>query len=349
MGMASVFRTLVAGSVLVGSAIVAQAETKLNFSNYIPAGHFFNERVLQVWAKNVSEASEGRVTINFLPKVVGTLPAQYDVAVDGLADIVLFNPGYSPGRFDLAGIAEAPLLSENQKASAIAFSRFYEKELKPLGLFKEVHMLSAFVAAPGNIITRGAPPKAFDDLKDMKIRSPLPVTKILLEYAGAVPIAKPVSEAYELMSTGVIDGSFIGYDSITGFKLNEVAKGALEVPGGLYNATVGIAMNKQTWDRLSPEDQAALTKVSGEAMAALVGDVYATALDEGAQALKDAGADYVVADEAFIAKVREASEPVYAALIKAATDAGANDPEHIIERYEALIDEVKAEIGSASN
>lgn len=344
MGMMSISRAVAASALLLGSTLVAQAETVLTLSNYIPAGHFFNERVMKVWMENVAKASGGSIRINMLPKVVGTLPAQYDVAVDGLADIVLFNPGYSPGRFDLAGIGEAPLMSEDPKASSIAFSRFYDKELKPLGLFKEVQMLSVFTAAPGNMITRGAPPKSFEGLKGMKIRNPLPVTKILLDNAGAVPVSKPISEAYELMSTGVVDATLLGYDTVTGFKLNEVAKGAIEVPGGLYNASVGVAMNKGKWDKLKPEEQKALMDVSGEKLAALVGDVYYVALQEGKQALIKSGAEYVVADKAFVDKVREASKPVYDNLIKVATTAGAKDPEKILDRYRALITTVQAEI-----
>lgn len=347
MGFMSATRAMLAGSILIGSMTAASAETTLNFSNYIPAGHFFNQRIMNVWADNVEEATEGRVKINVLPKFVGGVTAQYDVAVDGLADIVLFNPGYSPGRFDLSGIGEAPLFSENPNAAGIAFWRFYEAELKPLGLFKEVHMLGAFTASPGNLITRDAPPTSFEGLKNLKIRSPLPINKILIEHAGGVPIAKSITEAYELMSTGVIDGSFAGFDTIEGFKLNEVSQGAIEVPGGLYNATVGIAMNQQKWDSISPEDQAAINSVSGEAMARLVGEVYETALEEGKQLLIDSGVELYVADEAFIASVREASQPVYEALIAAAAEAGAEDPENILVRFQDTIKAVEEELAAA--
>ena len=336
--------SLWAGALVVCASVSAQAETVLTMSNYLPAGSFFNDQVIKVWADNVSEATQGRVKVNILPKVVGNIAQQYDVVVDGLADLALFNPGYSPGRFDITGIGEAPLLSPASDVAAVGFWRFYETELKPAGLFNEVELLSIFTTAPGHLALRSSPPADLAGLKGQKIRSPLPVTKRLLDAFGAVPVSKPVSEAYELMSTGVVDGTLLGYDTVIGFKLAEVSKGALEVPGGLYNASAGIAMNKEKFAALSPEDQAAINKVSGEALAKLTGTVYLTAIEDGKAALIAAGTDYKVADEAFLAEIKAAAEPIYADIAKLAEAAGLKDPQNVMARYQAILDQAATDL-----
>lgn len=343
MGFNKRMKAFLVGAMIIASTASVRAETTLNFSNWLPTSHFFYTDIIQVWAKNIEEATEGRVKINILPKVVGTVPTQYDVVVDGLADIVLFIPGYSPGRFDVSGVGEVPLLSSDTKVSAVAWAKFYEDEIAELNVFKGVHVLATYSVAAGHFMTRDEPITSVEQLKGMKFRSPLPVTNILLDNMGAVPVSKPVSQNYELMASGVIDGTLAGYDQIKGFKLDEVAGGYTEIPGGLYNSLNVIAMNQSKWDALSVEDQAAISRVSGVAFAEMLGDVYDVKLAEGKAALVARDIPVVVADDAFVEAIRVASEPVYARIIELAGKAGAKDPDMIIERLRKKIEEVDAE------
>lgn len=46
------------------------------------------------------------------------------------------------------------------------------------------------------------------------------------------------------------------------------------VPGGLYNTTWFHVMNEAKWDRISPEDQAAIEAISGLAFAERMGQAW---------------------------------------------------------------------------
>ena len=65
----------------------------LRYSNWLPLNYPLNTGVMIPWIEAVEKVTEGRVKIEMTPKVVGTVPGQYDVVADGLADISLFLPG----------------------------------------------------------------------------------------------------------------------------------------------------------------------------------------------------------------------------------------------------------------
>ena len=71
----------------------ASAETVLRYSSWIPATHPMTSEVCEPWAAEVERVTEGRVKIEVLPKVVGTVPTQFEVVRDGLVDIALIVDG----------------------------------------------------------------------------------------------------------------------------------------------------------------------------------------------------------------------------------------------------------------
>ena len=54
---------------------IAQAQTTLTMSSWVPPTHFLSKDILQPWMADVEKATEGRVTIKMLPKAVGSPPS----------------------------------------------------------------------------------------------------------------------------------------------------------------------------------------------------------------------------------------------------------------------------------
>ncbi len=76
----------------------AYAQTTLNVSTYAPYQHPLVSVALANWAKEVEKESGGKIKINILQTPLGQPQAHYDMAVNGIADITLGIPGYTPGR-----------------------------------------------------------------------------------------------------------------------------------------------------------------------------------------------------------------------------------------------------------
>src|SRR5690606_6492478 len=118
------------------------------------------------------------------------------------------------------------------------------------------------------------------DFQGLKLRSPSPAVTQEIELLGGVAVSKPISELYELLSGGVVDGAIIPIDTVKGFKLDGALKHITVIPGGLSNNMVMIAMNPAAWDKISEADQKAINEVSGRFLAQRNGEVISKKLEE---------------------------------------------------------------------
>jgi TRAP-type C4-dicarboxylate transport system substrate-binding protein len=84
-------------------------------------------------------------------------------------------------------------------------------------------------------------------------------------------VAMPATQAHEALSRGTVEGVLFPWEAVESFRLTDAVKAHLEIPGGMYTATFVIVMNNDAFKKLSPSNQAALMKVSGDAGARLFG------------------------------------------------------------------------------
>lgn len=103
----------------------------------------------------MSEVTDGRIEVRILPKLVGTLPGQYDVAATGQADIALGNQSYSPGRFIQYAFVELPGGGDRAEATSVAFWRTYNSFFSENDEMGDVKTITLFTAGPGQLFTTG--------------------------------------------------------------------------------------------------------------------------------------------------------------------------------------------------
>jgi TRAP-type transport system periplasmic protein len=326
----------VGAAALVSPASQAQTTT-LKYSNWLPVGQVMRVNVVEPWIAEVEKVTNGRVKIDTMPKVVGTVAAQFDVARDDQADITIFVNGYTPGRFDVSEVAELPFMSDNAEIYAPVVSRFYQKQLAQYGEYKGIHPLSVFVVGTGQLFNKKHPVATMADLKGLKLRSPQPGVTQSLALVGAVPVSKPISEMYELLSSGVLDGTLLVPESVASFKLLDSLPYATIIPGALYNTILTLAINEDKWNSLRKEDQDAITKISGEVFARNVGHAYVVGDQSTWDAYKKAGRTIETASPAFVAELKAALKPVEASWIEKAKKKGVAQPEKLIEALRAEI------------
>ncbi|MEC7762132.1 MAG: TRAP transporter substrate-binding protein [Pseudomonadota bacterium] len=324
-------------AVILGGALVALAvpavaqDVVLRYSNWLPSGYPLHERAMKPWLEDIEKVTEGRVKVTISPKVVGTVPGQYDVAADGLADITLFLPGYTPGRFPLMDGLDLPFMGNNTAERCPATWRAYEKFIAPLGEFEEVKALSVYCANSGQIAMVEDRIETMEDMAGKKIRSPSDAISQALTSMEATPVSKPASELYELANGGVIDGAIFPLDSVVGFNLQGVLKTVTYMPGGFNNSMVLIAMNPAAWDRISEADQAAIMDISGEALAARVGNMLTETLAEACETLTSNGVEIYEPDQALVDAMEAAAAPAREDWIERAKAAGMEDPQAMID------------------
>lgn len=259
---------------IVGSSPAAHAQTTLTMSSWVSPQHLLTKDVLAVWAQNVEKATNGRVKFRMLPKHPSAAPGTFDAVKDGLVDVSYVTASYTPARHVLPLLPELPGGGATAEINSVAFSRIHWKYFQPVNEYKGVKLLGVFTHGPGQMFNTKRPINKVEDLSGMKIRSGGGISEEMARALGASPFVKPAPESYELLSSGVADGTFFPLESIISFKLGPVVKYATLFPGGFYGSAFGFFMNEDAWNKLSKADQDAIMSVSGESLARLAGKAW---------------------------------------------------------------------------
>ena len=193
-----------------------------------------------------------------------------------------------------------------------------------------------FTHGPGQMFNVKKPINTLDDLAGMKIRTGGGVAEETARVLGASAFVKPAPESYELLSTGVADGTFFPLESVVSFKLDKVVKYATLFPGGFYSSAFGFFMNEDKWNKLAKEDQEAINKLSGEYLARMAGKSWDAADRIGLDALKAAGVAITEAPPALVSSVRQKTASIEEAWIKAANAKGVDASKVLAEFREEI-------------
>lgn len=238
---------------------VSQAKTvKLRYSLLWPATHPIT-KLVQEWGGEIEKATGGRVNISYFPGSTLSSPMQvYDNVVKGIVDIGSCLLAYAPGRLPLSEVLQQPLGYKNGYQATMLANAFYQK-FQPKE-FDEVKVMYLHGAAPGFIMTKKAV-TSIKDVKGLRIKANAENADIVTNLGGA-PVTMPVSEAYDSLQRGVIDGTLFPIEALQGYKIGEVVKTVIEDYGISYMTSMYVVMNKEKWSQISPEDQKAIEKIN---------------------------------------------------------------------------------------
>ncbi|MSQ72406.1 MAG: TRAP transporter substrate-binding protein [Betaproteobacteria bacterium] len=313
---------LIAAGIVALFPLPAAAQTELTMSLWIPSVAPFVQQAMLPWARQVEQATGNRVVVRNTAKAVASAPGHLDAVRDGLADVTFMVHGYTPGRFVLTKLAEMPFLGDNAVATSVAYNRIHNALLARADEHRGVKALAVFTHGPGAMYSTARPMTKLEDLAGMKMRTGGGIVNDLGNALGVAGLMKPPSDVYEMMSSGVADGTFFARESILTFKIAPLVKHALFVPGGLFNTSFALIMNEERFNKLSAADQAAIMSVSGENFARLAGASFEESDAKGVALLRQANATLTTASPAFTEQLRKATQPVFDAWVNLAAAKG---------------------------
>ncbi|WFE76975.1 TRAP transporter substrate-binding protein [Roseinatronobacter sp. S2] len=257
-----------------GATNGAAAQQELRFTTSVPANSFIYADILEVWAQRVTEDSEGTISIRLFP--AGTLgrdaAAHLDMVRNGSVDLAYFIPGYTPGAMREATIVELPNMVPNATIGSVAATQMVEEELWTGQGMEDIKILGMFSTAPGLLTTREQV-ASLDDVANLNLRGAGPTLLASIEALGATPVGGLTApQIAEALSRGLVGGTINEWVALTIFGIAEAAHYHLDVNMGASPIMVGI--NRQTYDRLPAQAQAAIDRHSGEAFARLWGEEF---------------------------------------------------------------------------
>ncbi|KGB82401.1 hypothetical protein JT55_07720 [Rhodovulum sp. NI22] len=313
-----------AGIALAGLAVVPSfaQEVTIRYSEWLPPTYFMNEQVLYPYFEEIEKVTEGRVVVEVSAGPLGPPPRNYQMAMDGIADMTWGVHGFTPGTFPLSELVELPFHSTDAASNSVAYWRVFKDFLEPANMHPGVHTLTVHTQPPGQLFNSVRPINTPDDFAGLKIRSTNSSVASALEALGATPIGIPVTEMREALEKGIVDGVSLSDDALYQFRVSEFVKYEMAVPGGLYNASMFLVMNQNTWNKISPEDQAAISAISGEVLARKMGAVWQAEQDAARPRAIADGIEISVPEGALLEFLHTALDPTEDAWLKMAKAAG---------------------------
>jgi TRAP-type transport system periplasmic protein len=336
------------GQVLLGAAAFATATlaasaqpaaaqtTTLTMSSWVSPSHLLTKDVLAVWGQQVEKATNGRVKLQMLPKHPSAPPGTFDAVRDDLVDVSYVTASYTPARHVLPALSELPGGGNTSVINSVAYSRVHWKYLQQVGEYKGVKLLGVFTHGPGQMFNTRRPINRVEDLAGMKIRTGGGVAEEMARALGASAFVKPAPESYELLSSGVADGTFFPLESIISFKLDTVIKYATLFPGGFYSSSFGFFMNEDRWNKLSKQDQDAIMSLSGEPLALLAGKAWDATDAAALERMKQVGIQITEASPELVKGAQERAKAINDKWVKDATAKGVDGAKVLAEFHEEV-------------
>lgn len=301
---------IITGVLLIGCKASEKKEAKVekvdfHLNHFMSAMHPVHVNILEPFAKDVKEKTEGRVEIFIHPGNALASPGDtYDAVVSGVAGMGFVLPAYTPGRFPLSQILEYPFLF-----SSALQANLTAKDMIPMLREYEYTdtMLLWFGGSDLGHLLLKADARNLAGLRGKRLRSPGPIYNDVIAAIGGVAVTLPVSDLYDSMDRGIVDGSFMAPSALISFRLMEVTNHIVEL--NLYTTPFIFFANKQLWDKVSPADQKIMLDLL-DAFPEKIGRQYDAEIDHAMALARERNKDIKTLSAADLASFHQAVDPL---------------------------------------
>lgn len=245
---------------------------ELKFSHWIPPSSIYHYGAYVPWAKEIERLTGGRVKITFYQmEALGKAKDHYQLCIQGLADIVMIDPEWTPGLFPLSQAISLPFLFFSAEAASAAYYEVNEKYLLNTE-FKHVKLLWTQTTSPVAIHTVKKPVHSMQDLKGLVIgvtsRPAIECIKLL----GGSPQFVPMPDIYTALEKGVLDGFVQTWSAAKAFRCYEVTKYRTDLK--IWVDKMAIVMNMDKWNKLPPDVKDIFERTTGLEKSRATGAIY---------------------------------------------------------------------------
>jgi TRAP-type transport system periplasmic protein len=285
----------------------AAESIQLSYASYVPTGHRMH-KIHEDQAKEFEKRTNGRVKVTYYPaETLVQAPWTYDGVVKGIVDIGHCTAGHTRGLFPFLEVLDLPLGQSSGRQITMLTNAFVD-HFKPKEL-SDVHFLMSSSPGPFIIHTAKKPVNKLEDLKGLKIRAAGP-TEAIVRALGATPVAMPVTEAYDAVQKGVVDGVLLPTEALLNYRIAEVTAYTTNNYGAACGSLSMYIMNQKKWNSLPPDIQKIFTQVSQE-YAEIEANFWAGIDKDGEEFALKKGHKFISVSEEETARWTGQMKPVY--------------------------------------
>ncbi len=245
---------------------------ELKFSHWIPPSSIYHYGAYVPWAKEIERLTGARVKITFYQmEALGKAKDHYQLCLQGLADIVMIDPEWTPGLFPLSQGISLPFLFFSAEAASAAYYEVYEKHLLNTE-FKHVKLLWTQTTSPVALHTVKKPVHSMQDLRGLVVgvtsRPAIETIKLL----GGSPQFVPMPDIYTALEKGVLDGFLQTWSAAKAFRCYEVTKYRTDLK--IWVDKMAIIMNMEKWNKLPQDIKSIFERTTGLEKSRTTGALY---------------------------------------------------------------------------
>lgn len=261
-----------AGASLLPGPAAAQQKVTLRVASFMPPQGFLPEVIVKPFLERVVADSQGTLEFKWYPGgTLGRAPAeQLKLVQDGVADIAIVIPAYTPGAFENYDVSQLPGLARDTRAASMALWKAYEAGLLPTP--DKVKVLG-LVTTASNVLHTRKPTPTLKDLAGQKIRAAGGLQMSMVDAAGGAAVGNIRGpEIAEALSRNLLDGVLMDWIGIKEFRIDRLAANHIDYDFGRLATMVPI--NAATFEKLPAPAKAAFLKHSGLAYAETGGKAF---------------------------------------------------------------------------
>lgn len=243
-------------SLFSASAATAQ---KLTVAHGFSPTHFLSTHVVEPWMQCMGDATAQGLTFDYYPSgQITAANVSLDALNNGLTQLSTVSVGYVSNKMPLNGLSMLPDMGDN----SVEMLRAYRAMLEQNEAFRREHAdnrirpLVVNMLPVYQLVSKGAPIDTPEKLRGSIIRSSGGAMNLALTAVGAAPTEMPAGDLYIAIERGTVDGALSALSSIKPYSLQELLK-SVSSNGKFGSFATLFAIDTGTWDKLSPEHQAA--------------------------------------------------------------------------------------------
>ncbi|MDH5529246.1 MAG: TRAP transporter substrate-binding protein DctP [Paracoccaceae bacterium] len=243
---------------LAATAGIAQAQTTLRLSTYVNEADI-RYQGFQHFADLVGEKTGGSVKVEIFPS--GTLHGWsegVDSVQGGVSDISWINADNRLPCYAVTSLYPAEINLEKQIELDAAYAELIRAEAANAGLVPLINSNYTY----DQEWWFEEPIADLGKLDGKLVRSIGPLVSLMIETWGGEPVFVAPKEVFQSAERGVVDGINMGVATYSSWKLWTVMP--YMVNANLFYGNIQYMMNKDKFDALSADEQAALTAAASE-------------------------------------------------------------------------------------
>jgi TRAP-type C4-dicarboxylate transport system substrate-binding protein len=321
--------------VLVAAGSARADETTLLFATNGPPDTHVSVRVFHPWADHVNEVGKGVLHLDVRDGMTIVNPTNfYNRVLDDVVQLSWGSIGPLTGTFALIQFASLPFQADRAEDASVAFWRLYKSGLLD-SEFKDVVPLMMTLYPQGQIHL-AKPPKSIDTLAGLRIMVVSKPAGAFVTLLGGSPSSLSLSELYQALQRGTVDGTVISWTAFQPYRLSEVTSYHYETQFGASTGMVFMA--RKRYDALPPAARKIIDDNSGEAITRTLGKAWDDAVAEARKAaMADPKQTIVEPTPEQTAKWQQIAAPLTAEWIKSTPDG-----DKVLEKFRELLAEVRA-------